>query len=153
MREFPVLLVEDDEDDAFLICRAFRHAGLPNPVSHVEDGDEAVAYLSGEGEHADRARSPLPGLILLDLKLPRRSGLEVLAWIRAQPGIGRTPVVVLTSSRERSDVDRAFELGASGYLVKPVDADGLLGMIRKLADYWMGMSELPSAISRPADKA
>jgi CheY-like chemotaxis protein len=149
MREFPVLLVEDDEDDAFLIRRAFRQAGLPNPVNHVEDGDEAVAYLSGEGEHTDRARSPMPGLILLDLKLPCRSGLEVLAWIRAQPGIGRTPVVVLTSSRETSDVDRAFELGASGYLVKPVDADGLLGMVRKLADYWMGMSQLPSATARP----
>jgi CheY-like chemotaxis protein len=153
MLDFPVLLVEDDEDDAFLIRRAFRQSGLPNAVQHVEDGDEAVAYLSGKGEHADRARFPLPGLILLDLKLPRRSGLEVLAWIRAQPGVGRTPVVVLTSSRERSDVDGAFELGASGYLVKPVAADGLREMVRILAAYWMGMSEMPSATPPPVSGA
>jgi CheY-like chemotaxis protein len=150
MRDFPVLLVEDDEDDVLFIRRAFRHAALANPVHVAEDGDEAVAYLSGAGEHADRARFPLPGLILLDLKLPRRGGLEVLAWLRAQPGIGRTPVVVLTSSRERVDVDRAFDLGANGYLVKPVQADGLNDMVRTLAAFWMGASELPSTAPPPA---
>ena len=144
VREFPVLLVEDNEDDVLFVRRAFRRAKLSNPLHVVEDGDAAVAYLSGEGAHADRARHPLPTLILLDLKLPRRSGLEVLEWLRGQPGLRRTPVVVLTSSRDGSDVDRAFDLGASGYLVKPVDFDGLLEMVRTIGVYWMVMSELPT---------
>jgi CheY-like chemotaxis protein len=145
VREFPVLLVEDNEDDVLFVRRAFRRAKLSNPLSVAEDGDTAVAYLSGEGEHADRNRHPLPTLILLDIKLPRRSGLEVLEWLRAQPGLRRIPVVVLTSSRESADVDRAFDLGANGYLVKPVDFDGLIEMVKTIGVYWMVMSELPSA--------
>ena len=87
----------------------------------------------------------MPTLILLDIKLPRRSGLEVLEWLRAQAGLRRIPVVMLTSSRESADVDRAFDLGASGYLVKPVDFNGLLEMVKTIGMYWMVMSELPSA--------
>lgn len=145
VREFPVLLVEDNEDDILFVRRAFRRAKLSNPLPVVEDGDAAVAYLSGEGDYSDRTRHPLPTLVLLDIKLPRRSGLEVLEWLRAQPGLRRIPVVVLTSSKESSDVDRAFDLGASGYLVKPVNFDGLLEMVRTIGVYWMVMSELPSA--------
>jgi CheY-like chemotaxis protein len=147
VREFPVLLVEDNEDDVLFVRRAFGRAKLSNPLHVAEDGDVAVAYLSGSGEHADRVRHPLPTLILLDLKLPRRSGLEVLEWLRGQPNLRKTPVVVLTSSKESSDVDRAFELGASGYLVKPVDFDGLLEMVKTIGVYWMVMSELPSTPS------
>jgi CheY-like chemotaxis protein len=149
MREVVVLLVEDDENDVLLIRRAFRQGGLANRLMLAEDGDEAVAYLSGEGSHADREGSPLPGLILLDLKLSRRSGLEVLAWLRAQPGIGRTPVVVLTSSRESTDVNRAFELGANGYLVKPVQFNEMAELIKALAAFWFEASELPSPSPRP----
>lgn len=149
VREFPVLLVEDNEDDVLFVRRAFRRAKLSNPIFDVADGDAAIAYLSGEDEHADRARHPLPTLILLDIKLPRRSGLEVLEWLRAQPDLRRIPVVVLTSSRESADVDRAFDLGASGYLVKPVDFDGLLDMVKTIGVYWMVMSELPSAPTDP----
>lgn len=145
MRDFPVLLVEDNEDDILFVQRAFRRAKLSNALPVVEDGDDAVAYLSGEGEYADRSRHPMPTLILLDIKLPRRSGLEVLEWLRAQPGLRRIPVVMLTSSKESADVDRAFDLGASGYLVKPVDFDGLLEMVKTIGVYWMVMSELPSA--------
>jgi CheY-like chemotaxis protein len=147
IREFPVLLVEDNEDDILFVQRAFRRAKLSNALPVVEDGDAAVAYLSGQGEYADRNHHPMPTLILLDIKLPRRSGLEVLAWLRAQPGLRRIPVVMLTSSKESADVDRAFDLGASGYLVKPVDFDGLLEMVRTIGVYWMVMSELPSAPS------
>ena len=145
MREFPVLLVEDNEDDILFVQRAFRRAKLSNALPVVEDGDAAVAYLSGQGEYADRSRHPMPTLILLDIKLPRRSGLEVLEWLRAQAGLRRIPVVMLTSSRESADVDRAFDLGASGYLVKPVDFNGLLEMVKTIGMYWMVMSELPSA--------
>jgi CheY-like chemotaxis protein len=147
MRDFPVLLVEDNEDDVLFVQRAFRRAKLSNALPVVEDGDAAVAYLSGHGEYADRNRHPMPTLILLDIKLPRRSGLEVLEWLRAQPGLRRIPVVMLTSSKESADVDRAFDLGASGYLVKPVDFDGLLEMVKTIGVYWMVMSELPSAVS------
>ena len=139
----PILLVEDSPDDQLLIRRAFRKAHLLNPLNVAEDGDEAVAYLARTAGYADRAAHPLPSIVLLDLKLPRRSGLEVLAWVRAQPLLRRTPVVVLTSSREDADVARAYELGANSYLVKPVAFDGLLEMVKTLGVYWMVMSVLP----------
>lgn len=141
----PILLVEDDPNDQLLIRRAFGKAKLVNPLRVVSDGDAAVAYLGGEGAYADRQAHPLPSLMLLDLKLPRRSGLEVLAWLRAQPApLGRTPVVVLTSSREHDDVGRAYDLGANSYLVKPVDFEGLFEMIRTAGLYWTVLNEGPS---------
>lgn len=132
-----ILLVEDDPNDQFLIQRAFTKAKLVNPVHIAEDGDEAIAWL----ERVDA----LPALLLLDLKLPRRSGLEVLEWLRSRPApMGRTPVVVLTSSRENQDVERAYKLGANSYLVKPVDFDGLLEMIRTAGLYWTVMNVRPN---------
>jgi CheY-like chemotaxis protein len=138
-----ILLVEDDENDVLLIQRAFRKAGIGNPLRVLGDGDVAVAYLGGEGLYADRLEWPLPGLLLLDLKLPRRSGLEVLAWLRQQPGIGRLVTVVLTSSRESADVNRAYELGANSYLVKPVLLDDLVQMVKTLDLYWLMINEKP----------
>jgi CheY-like chemotaxis protein len=138
-----ILLVEDDPDDVALITRAFRNAKLANPVEVVTDGDEAVAYLAGDGAFGDRESHPLPVLMLLDLKLPRRSGFEVLEWLRGQPVLSRLRVVVLTSSRESSDVNRAYELGANSYLVKPVGFDSLLDMMRALNLYWLVLSEPP----------
>ena len=138
-----VLLVEDNEDDVLLIRRAFRKAKLLNPLQVVGDGDAAVAYLGGDGPYADRAAYPLPLLVLLDLKLPRRGGLDVFAWLRRQPVLRRTPVVVLTSSAEREDVTRAYELGANSYLVKPVAFDALLEMVRTLNMYWMILNKTP----------
>jgi CheY-like chemotaxis protein len=141
----PILLVEDDPNDQLLIRRAFARAKLMNPLRLTRDGDEAVDYLAGDGAFADREANPLPALVMLDLKLPRRSGLEVLEWLRSQAGsLGRTPVVVLTSSRENRDVDRAYELGANSYLVKPVDFDGLLEMIRTTGLYWTVLNEGPT---------
>jgi len=140
---YPVLLVEDNEDDVLFVRRAFRQAKLDAALHVAADGDEAVSHLSGEGDYADRQRHPLPTLVLLDIKLPRRGGLEVLGWLRGHPGLRRIPVVMLTSSAERSDVNEAYGLGANGYLVKPVEYDGLLGLVRTLGLYWLVVSELP----------
>jgi CheY-like chemotaxis protein len=115
-------------------------------------GEEALEYLAGGGGFADRERHPFPALMLLDLQLPRRSGHEVLEWLRAQEaGLRRLPVVVLTSSREPSDVNRAYELGANSYLVKPVSFDALLDMLRVVERYWLALAERPDAPrARPA---
>jgi CheY-like chemotaxis protein len=107
-------------------------------------GEEAVDYLAGGAGFADRGKHPFPALVLLDLQLPRRSGHEVLEWLRAQEeGLRRLPVVVLTSSREPRDINRAYELGANSYLVKPVSFDALLDMVRVLEHYWLALSERP----------
>src|SRR5580658_6842791 len=99
-----ILMAEDDENDVFFLKRAFSQAKLPNPIQHVKDGEDAIAYLAGTGPYADRAKFPLPGFILLDLKMPRRNGFEVIVWVRGQPGIKRLPIAILTSSREEPDV-------------------------------------------------
>jgi CheY-like chemotaxis protein len=140
---YPILLVEDSPDDALLIQRAFRKANLANPVQLVRDGEEAVAYLSGAAPYADRTRFPLPVFMLLDLKLPRRSGLEVLAWVRQESVVRRLPVVVLTSSRESVDVNRAYDLGVNSYLTKPVGFEALLEMVKNVNLYWLGLNENP----------
>src|SRR6187431_667930 len=107
-----ILLVEDDANDALLIQRAFQKAGLRNNLKLVRDGDQAVEYLSGQGNYENRDKFPLPFLVLLDLKMPGLDGFEVLDWIRRDPNLKRLLVVVLTSSNLQTDVDRAYELGA-----------------------------------------
>lgn len=139
-----VLLVEDDPNDVLLMQRAFRRAKVTNPVQVVGDGEDAVLYLSGQGPYRDRTRYPLPALILLDLKLPRKSGLEVLEWLRQQAGLKRLPVVVLTSSKESTDISRAYDLGVNSYLVKPVSFDTLLDMVETLNVYWLLLNEKPT---------
>ena len=141
--DYTVLLVEDSPDDAFLIQRAFRKANLLNPVVTVDDGEKAVAYLAGRGVYADRAKFPLPVLILLDLKLPRKSGHEVLQWLKSQQPLRRLPVVVLTSSNETADINKAYDLGANSYLVKPVGFDDLFEMVKTLQPYWLIMNQKP----------
>lgn len=138
-----ILIVEDDANDVLLIQRAFAKARILNPLQTVGNGDDAVAYLVGEGPFGDRQRHPFPVLVLLDLKLPRRTGLEVLEWIRAQPGLKRLPVVVLTSSKEATDVNRAYDLGANSYLVKPVGFDSLLDLVKSLEVYWLILNQKP----------
>lgn len=133
-----VLLVEDNEDDAELIGRAFRKARIGNPIHLANDGDRAVAAL---GVPADE----LPVLVLLDLKLPRRSGFEVLQWIRGNAATRRLPVVVLTSSRQSADVRQAYDLGANSYLVKPVGSDALTEMVRTLNLYWCVLNQAAPA--------
>ena len=140
---YTILLVEDDPNDVLLTQRAFRRANIVNPLQVVQDGEAAVLYLDGQGTYADRDRYPLPVLVLLDLKLPRLSGLEVLEWLQQHPELKRLLVVVLTSSRENADVNRAYDLGANSYLVKPVAFDGFLEMVKTLNMYWLILNEKP----------
>ncbi|MDB6123057.1 MAG: two-component response regulator [Pedosphaera sp.] len=139
-----ILLAEDDYNDVFFMERAFKQSQIANPLHRVKDGEDAISYLKGEGEFADRTRYPLPYLILLDLKMPRKNGFEVIQWIREQPGLKRFPIVVLTSSKEDPDINRAYELGANTYLVKPVRFEGLVEMMNTLKLYWLILAEKPS---------
>ena len=138
-----ILIVEDNPTDVMLIRRALARLKIANPVQVIADGDRAVDYLSGHDDYADRMQFPLPALILLDLKLPRRSGLEVLEWLRRQEGLRRMPVVMLTSSRQSDDVNRAYDLGANSYLVKTVEFDGLQEMLGTINTYWIDWNEKP----------
>lgn len=138
-----ILLVEDNPQDILLVQRAFRKAGITNPLQVVNDGDAAVLYLSGEGVYSDRSLYPLPALILLDLKLPRRSGAEVLQWLRQQQGIKRLPVVVLTASQEYTDVNHLYDLGANAYMVKPVAFDNLVEIVTIINQHWMVFNQKP----------
>lgn len=130
-----ILYAEDREDDVFFLRRAGRRAGFDGvlQIHSVNDGQMAVDYLSGTGGYADRTTFPHPDLVLLDLKMPRRSGLEVLAWIRAQPGMTELPVFLLTSSNQRADIERAGALGANGYFIKPVGIGELVAVVEQLA--------------------
>jgi len=147
--DLTILLVEDNSTDVILIRRAFDKAKLGNPVQVVSDGDAAVDYLAGSGTYTDRKRFPLPILILLDLKLPRRSGIEVLQWLRAQDTLKRIPVVMLTSSQQERDVNAAYDMGVNSYLVKPVEFDGLLEMLKTINLYWLMLNERPRFDGEP----
>lgn len=141
-----ILLVEDNPVDILLMQRAFRNETFANTsLQIVRDGDAAVFYLNGDGEYSDRDRYPLPAIILLDLKLPRRSGHEVLVWLKQQPELKRLPVVMLTSSRQTPDVKRAYDLGVNSYLVKPVGFASLLEMMQSFNEYWLNYTELPES--------
>ncbi len=131
---FHVLLVEDDSNDAVLLQRAFRRAAVNCTVHVVADGDEAIQYLLAKDPYVDRAKFPFPSLMLLDLKLPRKPGLEVLAWLRNQPAqLSELPVIVLTSSRQTADIDQAYSLGAHSYMAKPEGSfEGLAEMVKNL---------------------
>lgn len=139
-----VLLVEDDSGDTQLIRRAFAKAKIMAELFRAKDGDDAVAYLDGQGKYEDRNVHPLPSMILLDIKLPRRSGFEVLSWIRRDPrSLRRTPVVMLTSSRHSVDINRAFELGANAYTVKPDTHAELVQLLEAIGGFWFGKNEFP----------
>jgi CheY-like chemotaxis protein len=139
-----ILLVEDNPTDVLLIQRAFTKAKLGNPVHILSDGDQAIEYLEGTGDYGDRTNYPLPVLILLDLKLPRRSGLEVLTWLRGQEKLKRIPVVMLTSSQQRQDVNEAYDTGVNSYLVKPVEFEALFNMLKAVNLYWVMFNTKPN---------
>lgn len=132
-----ILLAEDNDDDAFLMCRAFRKAHLLNPLVRVRGGEEALAYLKGEGCYANRDRFPLPFLLLLDLKMPRVNGFDVLRWVRDQPELKRLLIVVLTSSTSEPDMNTAYDLGANSYLSKPACFEELVQLLERLQGYWI----------------
>src|SRR5438309_1088242 len=125
----PVLLVEDIETDILLMQHVWRDVGVPNPLRAVEDGQRAMDYLAGAGEYADRRAHPLPCLVLLDLKLPYFTGLEVLEWIRRQSALKTLPVVVLTASSSDEDIGQAYRLGANAYLEKPMGVPKLKELV------------------------
>ena len=134
-----ILLVDDCENDVLLMCTVFERAGLGQPLRFARDGEQAVAYLSGEGVYGDRIKFPLPAAMLLDLNMPGKNGFEVLAWIRAQPGLKRLPVYVLSASSRPEDIRRAYDLGANSYLVKPGTLDGLMHLAKILVA-WLKLS-------------
>jgi CheY-like chemotaxis protein len=143
-----ILLAEDDEDYVLLVRQAFADALIPNPLQVVENGQEAIAYLKGEGKYFNRDEFPIPDLLLLDLKMPRMNGFEVLKWIRQQPGLSRLRVLVLTSSDEIRDVNMAYQMGANSFLVKPFDFEDSIELSRLINDFWMKASRIPET-SRP----
>ncbi len=138
-----ILLVEDSEDDVFFMERAMKLAGGKTVMKIAKDGQAAVDYLGGAREFADRKQYPMPTLVLLDLKLPKVPGLEVLRWIRARPELQTLPVIILTSSGERADLERGYRLGANSFMVKPSESDDLLGLAKCLSDYWFKYNVIP----------
>jgi len=138
-----ILIAEDNDNDIVLLLRAFQKGNLSNPVQVVRDGEEAIAYLQGDGRYQNREEYPLPSLLLLDLKLPRKDGFEVLEWIRRQPGLKALRVVVLTLSEEIRDVNRAYQLGANSFLVKPIDFLDSVALVEAIKSYWLGLSRTP----------
>lgn len=138
-----ILQVEDEANEVFLLQRAFSSAGITNPVQVATDGQMAIDYLNGRGHFADRGKYPLPGLILLDLKLPRRSGREVLEWVRSQPGLNRIVIIVFTSAQYTGDVSLAYELGANSFIIKPGDFTQYVELARLLKGWWLQHNQFP----------
>jgi len=137
-----ILQVEDDPNDVFLFKHAMKKVELTNPIQVASDGQEAIDYLSGVGKFADREQFPLPGVVLLDLKLPYVMGLEVLKWIRKQ--LNMAPVVIiLTASAEDGDIANAYRLGANAFLTKPSEAGKLLSLVKAIKDFWLTHNTLP----------
>lgn len=138
-----MLLVEDNEDDVFLMTRAMKGAEVDLRLQVVTDGQQALDYLSGAAPYNNRAEYPFPGLILLDIKLPLVSGLEVLRWIRSQPAVRRTIVIMLTSSNHPEDVRTAYDLGANSYVVKPASFQQLVEFAKGFKAYWLSCNRPP----------
>src|SRR3954451_5305012 len=143
-----ILLAEDNEDDLVVIRKAFQRANLTNPIQIVRDGEEALAYLEGRDKYANRDEYPLPGLMLLDLNMPKVDGFEVLARVRQDPALRALRIVVLTTSTDMRDVNRAYNLGANSFMVKPMDFDKTTAAIESFKRYWLDTSRAPE-ISRP----
>lgn len=137
-----ILVVEDDENDAMFLQRAFAKAGFPNPIRCVQNGEEAIAYLKGEGIYANREKYAFPRVIVTDLKMPQMDGLQFLRWLQENPQYRVVPTIVFTSSTAQADVNEAFDRGAGAYIVKPVDVRELERIAKTIAEYWR-MSLLP----------
>ena len=146
-----ILLAEDREDDILLVRRAFAKAGVKNPLYVVRDGEETISYLAGDGKYSNRAEFPLPHLLLLDLKMPSVDGFEVLRWARQQPGLSNLRILVLTSSEDLQDVNRAYALGANSFLVKQMDFENAIELSRTLHTYWLRLSQTSDSSRPPRD--
>lgn len=146
-----ILQVDDDSNDVFLLHYAMTKVGLANPLHVAEDGKQAVAYLAGAGAFADRSKFPIPGLVLLDLKLPGLPGHEVLKWMQAHPQLGHWPTIVLSSSEDAGDIERAYQLGANSYIVKPMGIDEWVELARALSCWWLKYNRFPTQTEAGAD--
>jgi CheY-like chemotaxis protein len=143
MNHYPtILLVDDSENDLFLARTAFERAGFNSSLQEVRNGVEAIAYLKGEGPYSDRTKWPMPAVMLLDLNMPMKNGFDVLDWVRTQPGLRRLAIIVLSASMRTQDVERAFDLGANSFLVKPGRMEDFIEMIRCLRD-WLRYNHFP----------
>jgi CheY-like chemotaxis protein len=138
-----ILVAEDDPDDVMLLKRAFFKAGVQAALRFVRDGQEVLDYLQGRPPFEDLKENPMPTLLLLDLKMPRLNGFDVLDWLGHQPFLHRLPVVVFSGSAEPEDLRRAYELGASSYLIKPQDPEQFMYMVLTLKSYWIDLNALP----------
>jgi two-component system, response regulator len=138
-----ILLADDDPDDRKLTQEAFSENRLANVLHCVEDGEELLEYLQRRGKYSDRRNAPLPGLILLDLNMPRKDGREALKEIKADPELRRIPIVVLTTSKAEEDIVRTYDLGVNSYVTKPVTFKSLVELIKVLGSYWFEVVELP----------
>lgn len=132
-----VLYAEDDENDVFFMLRAFKRAALDCRLQIASDGRDAINYLAGAGAYADREKFPMPNLVLLDLSMPGASGLEVIEWVRSQASTQALPVIVFTSSNQEKDIQRAYSLGANGYLIKPGQPEELISMVNGIRRHWL----------------
>lgn len=144
-KNFTILLVEDDENDALLLQRALKKSGVANLVKWVRDGLEAIEYLKGGRNSLDRKTDPSPKVIILDLKMPRMSGMELLKYLKDHPELKVTPTVVLSSSRLAQDIEASYSLGAQTYFVKPTNFDVLTDLLKTFVDYWGRGEKLPKS--------
>jgi len=138
-----ILVADDDPEDCMLLKEAFQESRLVNTLRFVSDGEELVDYLYRRGEYSDPASSPRPGLILLDLNMPRKDGREALREIKSDPDLRQIPVVILTTSKAEEDIYRSYDLGVNSYIAKPVTFESLVEVVRTLRKYWLGIVELP----------
>ena len=138
-----IVLVEDSFDDAELTMRSLKSSNFVNEIIWLKDGEEAVNYLQGKGEYEDRDTSVKPKLILLDLKLPKLSGIEVLERIKKDENLRKIPVVVMTSSKENTDLERCYELGANSYVVKPINFSNFMDVTKEISMYWVLINQIP----------
>ncbi|WP_339896849.1 response regulator [uncultured Gilvimarinus sp.] len=138
-----ILMADDDADDRLLAEEALVESRVLNELHFAEDGVELIEYLKGEGQYADRSTYPLPGLILLDLNMPKKDGREALAELKSDPALRRIPVVILTTSKAEEDMIKGYDLGAASYISKPVTFEALVDLMRTLGKYWVEFVELP----------
>jgi CheY-like chemotaxis protein len=150
-KAIPLLVADDDPDDRLLTYEALRESRLANEIYFVEDGEELMDFLYRRGKYAPPAAAPKPGLILLDLNMPRKDGREALAEIKGQAELRRIPVVVLTTSKAEEDVLRTYDLGVSSFIVKPVTFEALVDVMRTLQKYWFEIVELPNREARDGE--
>lgn len=143
-----ILVADDDEDDRMFARDALDEARLANTVDFVEDGEELIEYLQHRGKYSGEGARILPGLILLDLNMPRKDGREALKEIKADPELRRIPIVVLTTSKDQEDIYRSYDLGVSSFITKPVTFEGLVDIMKALGKYWFEIVSLPGVQAR-----